>query len=461
MSEMDFVSGYLEKSLKPYKGSVEGFRTLPPKGVEKEKILDLLSRFASTENEGWKDGRVSGAVYHGEEELVSFLEKIHSIYSQCNPLHVDVWPSAVKFDTEVVAMCASIMHGDEGVRGSVTSGGTESILLAMKAYRDHHRKKKGTAHPRLILPKSAHVAFTKACDYFDIEPVYVDLGEDFRVDPEKVKEAITPETIAIVGSAPCYPFGTYDPIDELSEIAKDRGVGFHVDGCLGGFITPWAKRAGYDVPQADFRTEGVTSISMDTHKYGFGPKGSSVVLYRSSELFQDHLYVATNWQGGIYFTPTMAGSRPGFPIVAAWAVMLMMGDQGYFESAKKILDAGDYIRRQAQSIDGVKVLGNPLWVVAFSSDRFDPYLLQEAMSKKKWMLSGLMNPPAFHIHLTLRQTKEGVKEAFVSDLRASAQEVAEGKIAGAPLAPIYGMSSALPKADVELFMKNVVEWLYS
>jgi len=461
MSEMDFIAGYLEKSLKPYKKSVEGFRTLPEKGVPREKILDILSRMASTENKGWEEGRVSGAVYHGEDELVSFLEKVHAIYSQCNPLHVDIFPSVVKFDTEIVAMCSSIVHGDERVRGSVSSGGTESILLAMKAYRDLYRKKKGISRPQVILPKSAHVAFSKACDYFEMEPIYVDLDEDFRVDVEKVKGAITPDTIALVGSAPCYPFGTYDPIEALSDIAKEKGIGFHVDGCLGGFITPWAKRAGYNVPEANFLSQGVTSISMDTHKYGFGPKGTSVILYRGSELFQHHLYVATNWQGGIYFTPTMAGSRPGFPMAAAWAVMLMMGDQGYFESAKKILDTGDYIRKEVGNIDGLKILGNPLWVIAISSDRFDPYLVLEGMSRKKWMLSGLMNPPAFHIHLTLRHTKEGVKEAFVRDLKLSAGEVADGKIDSTPMAPIYGLSSTLPKADVELFMKNIVEWLYS
>jgi sphinganine-1-phosphate aldolase len=458
MSELDIDS--LEKSLKPYKNSVEGFRTLPEKGLAKDKILGILSELASTENRRWVEGRVSGAVYHGEEQFISFLEKIYSIYSQSNPLHVDIWPSIVKFDTEIAAMCSSIMHGDEHVRGSVSSGGTESILLAMKTYRDYFRKK-GIVRPRVILPKSAHAAFSRACDYFEIEPVYIDLDENFAVDVEKVKESIISDTIALVGSAPCYPFGTYDPIKDLSDIAKDKGIGFHVDACLGGFITPWAKRAGYDVPEADFRNEGVTSISMDTHKYGFGPKGTSVILYRNSELFQHNFYVATNWQGGIYFTPTMAGSRAGFPIAAAWAVMLMMGDQGYFESAKQILDTGDYIQKQIKGIDGLKILGIPLWVIAISSDQLDPYLVLEAMSRKRWMLSGLMNPPAFHIHLTKRHTKEGVKEAFVRDLELSFDEVKKGKVESAPLAPIYGLSSTLPKEDVDFFMKNIVEWLYS
>ena len=258
MSEMDFITGYLEKSLKPYKNTTEGFRRLPEKGLPKERILGLLSGLASAENKGWEEGRVSGAVYHGEDELISFLEKVHSIYSQCNPLHVDIWPSIVKLDAEIVAMCSSIVHGDGQVKGSVSSGGTESILLAMKAYRDFYRKKKGITHPQLVLPKSAHVAFSKACDYFEIEPVYVDLDEDFRVDVEKVKAAITADTVALVGSAPCYPFGTYDPIEALSDIAMDRGIGLHVDGCLGGFITPWAKRAGYDVPEANFQPPGVT-----------------------------------------------------------------------------------------------------------------------------------------------------------------------------------------------------------
>ncbi len=198
----------------------------------------------------------------------------------------------------------------------------------MKTYRDYFRKKNGIDRPEVVLPVSAHAAFLKACDYFCIRPRFVGLDGDFRADVEKVKEAVNSNTVAIVGSAPpSFPHGAVDPIEDLSEVAMDHGIGMHVDACLGGFIMPWARELGYYSGRFDFELPGVTSISMDTHKYGFAPKGTSVVLYREPELFKEQLYATGKWQGGIYFTPTMAGSRPGYPIAAAWAVMRLMGGE--------------------------------------------------------------------------------------------------------------------------------------
>ncbi|MEM3638212.1 MAG: aspartate aminotransferase family protein [Conexivisphaerales archaeon] len=453
--------GYLQSSLKPYAGKPMEFKRLPKDGLPKEEILSFLSGVSSREDTGWRAGRVSGAVYHGAPELVSFLHRIFRFYSQSNPLHVDIWPSLTKFEAEIVSMTGSLMHGDDSVRGSVTSGGTESILLAMKAYRDYFVKKKGITSPSIIIPVSAHAAFSKACEYFGLRPIYVSLKEDFTVDTERVKESIESGTVAIVGSAPCFPFGTYDDIKQLSEIASDKKIGMHVDACLGGFINAFAEKAGYEVPVSDFRNDGVTSISIDTHKYGFAPKGTSVILYRNSELFHEQVYAATDWQGGIYFTPTMAGSRAGFPIVAAWAVMVALGEEGYVRAAKRILDTGRYIISRAKNMNGLKILGKPFWVIAFSSEEYNPYLVMEGMSRRGWFLNGLMNPSAFHIALTMRHTSRGVKEKFITDLANSLNDVEEGRITSAPLAPIYGMASSLPKEDVKLFIKNIVEWLYS
>ena len=458
---LDSLLEYLQKSLKPYKGKTIEFRNLPKNGLEKDKIISILSDFARHEDRSWKSGRVSGAVYHGESSIISFIGKIHRLYSQSNPLHVDIWPSLTKFEAEIVSMVASLMHAGDSARGSVTSGGTESILLAMKTYRDNFRKKKGITEPNIILPVSAHAAFSKACEYFGIKPKYIPLNEYYQVDLQKVKESIDSNTIAIVASAPCFPFGTYDDVKELSDIASDTQVGLHVDACLGGFINAFAEKAGYAIPVSDFRNLGVTSISIDTHKYGFAPKGTSVILYRNSELFQHQVYATTNWQGGIYFTPTMSGSRAGFPIVAAWAVMLALGEEGYVNSVKKILDTGSFILSRVMDIEGVKVLGRPLWVIALSSDMYDPYLIMEGMARRGWVLNGLMNPAAFHIAITMRHTLKGVKEKFLSDLRDSMNDVKNGRLKSAPLAPIYGMASSLPRDEVDLFIKNIVEWIYT
>lgn len=457
----DSVLRDLQKDLKPYDSSESNFVKIPEKGLAQNTLLDTISKYAERENLPWKDGKVSGAVYYGDEPLLSFYEKLYHIVSQTNALHPDIWPSIPKFEREIVSMSSSLMNGGDGVRGAVSSGGTESILLAMKSYRDYFRKKKGITEPELILPYTAHPSFTKACEYFTIKPVFVEFDENFMAKVERVKEKINPNTIGIVGSVPNFPFGTFDPIDELAEIAEDNRIGMHVDACLGGFIDPFVRESGYDLPTFDFSLDGVTSISMDTHKYGYAPKGTSVVLYRSGDYFQNQIYAATAWHGGIYFTPTLLGSRPGFPIVAAWAAMLLMGREGYRNEAKKILDTGDFIKKSVRNISGLNVLGNPLWVLAVSSDEVDPYLVWEAMSKKGWILSGLSNPAGFHLALTHRHILDHVKEKFVSDLERSLDSVRNGEVKSSAMAPIYGMASVLPKESTEVFLKSIVEWLYS
>ncbi len=451
----------LRRRLKPYDDPRRKISDMPENGMKKEDILGQLRKYAETENEPWKHGMVSGAVYHGGDELLDFLEKVYHIYSQSNPLHPDIWPSLTKMENEIVAMSSGIMNGGESVRGSVTSGGTESILLAMKTYRDYYRSVKGISEPEIILPTSAHAAFLKACDYFCMKPVFVELDHEFRVDVEKVREAVNHNTVAIVGSAPSFPYGIIDPIEELSRIAAEHNIGMHVDACLGGFVIPWAEKLGYHTGKFDFSLPGVTSISMDTHKYGFGPKGTSVLLYRNSDLFQQQIYANGTWQGGIYFTPTMAGSRPGYPIVAAWAVMMIMGRKGYMESSRKILETGKFIKEGIRKIPGISILGDPLWVIAMSSEKGGAYRIMDIMGKKGWMLSGLANPPAFHIALTMRQTYPGVREKFLEDLRSSVEEASMGSRSEAGMAPVYGMASALPEEQVSFFLKNIVEWLYS
>ena len=463
MNGIDFgsVLNELQKDLKPYDSPESNFVRMPDKGLGEDFLLNTLSGFAKKESQSWKEGKVSGAVYYGDEPLLSFYEKLYHLVSQTNALHPDVWPSIPKFEREIVSMSSSLMHGDDGVRGAVSSGGTESILLAMKTYRDFFRKKRGITEPEIVLPSTAHPSFLKACEYFSIKPVIVGLDENYRADVAMVKELMSGNTVAIVGSMPNFPFGTFDPIEELAEVAEDKKIGMHVDACLGGFMDPFVRDAGYDFPDFDFSVSGVTSISMDTHKYGYAPKGTSVVLYRNGDYFQNQIYATASWQGGIYFTPTLLGSRPGYPIVAAWAAMLLMGRNGYTQEAKKILDAGSYIKKSIGKIPGLKYIGNPLWVIAISSGELDPYLVWEAMSKRGWMLNGLSNPAGFHIALTHRHTLDNVKEKFVTDLSGAVDSVKKGRVKASSMAPIYGMASVLPKESTDVFLKSVVEWLYS
>jgi glutamate/tyrosine decarboxylase-like PLP-dependent enzyme len=287
----------------------------------------------------------------------------------------------------------------------------------MKTYRDWARDKRGITKPEMIAPSTAHAAFDKAAQYFNIKIIHVPVDADYRANVAATREAMTKNTIVIVGSAPSFPHGIIDPIQELSELARKEGIGFHTDGCLGGFLLPWAKKLGYDVPLFDFRLPGVTSISADTHKYGYAAKGTSVILYRGLELRHYQYYITTDWPGGLYLTPTFAGSRPGALSGACWAAMVTMGEQGYMEAAKRILGTAALIKRGIEEIPALHVLGDPLWVIAFASDTLDIYAIMDYMAKKKWSLNGLQLPPSVHICVTLRHTRPGLAERFIADLK--------------------------------------------
>ena len=317
----------METSLHPYDDLIPPFPTLPDQGLATDEILDMMSQVQEKETERWSEGYASGAVYHGDPEHIAFMNQIYALHSQLNPLHADLWPSSVKYEAEIVAMTAGMLNAAEAARlhpgtevcGTVTSGGTESILMAMKSYRDRARKEMGVKHPNIVLPISAHPAFDKASQYFGIETIRTPVGPDYRADVKAMKKAIDKNTIALVGSAPGFPHGVIDPIPELSNLAHKRGIGFHTDACLGGFIVPWAEKLGYPVPAIDFRLPGVTSISVDTHKYGYAAKGTSVVLYRHPDLRRYQYFTATDWPGGLYASPTMGGSKAGALIAVAWA----------------------------------------------------------------------------------------------------------------------------------------------
>ncbi len=459
--DMEEMISEMEKRFKPYKGNSSDFASLPEKGLDRGRIIELMRSMIVTENQRWEDGHVSGAVYNGEKEHIDFTNLAYSVASQNNPLHPDVWPSSLKFENEIVSMVRTMLHGDSQSRGTVTSGGTESILLAMKTYRDYAREKKGISSPEIVLPKSAHAAFDKACHYFGIKPVWTDLREDYSADPEKIMENINENTIAIIGSAPCFPYGVVDPLKELSGMAVEKDVPLHVDACLGGFLLPWAKELGYDIPDFDFRLDGVTSISVDTHKYGYAPKGNSVILYRNSELMQHQLYVKGDWSGGIYFSPTLAGSRSGGVIAAAWAALLETGRSGYMENAKKILETASRIREGVRNIDGVEEMGQSPFVVAFRSNDVDIYRVMDLMSAKSWNLNGLHRPPGAHIAVTIRHTKEGVAERFIKDLESSVEEARKYPEGDSGMSPIYGMAATFPADAVRDVMKTLVEWMYS
>jgi glutamate/tyrosine decarboxylase-like PLP-dependent enzyme len=347
------------------------------------------------------------------------------------------------------------------VVGTVSSGGTESILLAMKAYRDFARERRGIATPEIVAPVTAHAAFDKAARFFDMPLVRVPVDDTFRVDPNELAAALTERTAVVVGSAPTFPHGVIDPIPEIAALAAERGVGCHVDACLGGFILPWAQRLGYPVPAFDFRLPGVTSMSADTHKYGYAAKGSSVVLYRDNDLRHFQYYTVTDWPGGLYLSPTFAGSRPGALSATCWAAMVSIGESGYTEAARRILETGARIRDGVAAIPGLRVLGEPLWVTAFGADdSLDIYQIMEHMSRRGWSLNGLQRPAAVHIAVTLRHTRPGVADRFLADLAASVAEVRAHPGVRTGMAPVYGMAATLPAEAARQLLTGYLDMLF-
>lgn len=463
-AQYDGLMADLESSLKPYREVTPSHARLPENGLEREAILEEMADLRDREEARWRDGFVSGAVYHGDDAHIDFLNQVYDLTSQTNPLHADVWPSIAKYEAEIVAMTADMLGaalaGDE-ICGTVSSGGTESILLAMKTYRDRARAEKGITAPEMILPVTAHAAFDKAAQYFNIKPVRIPVDENYQADVDAARRAITRQTIVLVGSAPSFPHGVIDPIAELSGLALEHGLGCHTDACLGGFLLPWAADLGYPAPPFDFRLPGVTSMSADTHKYGYAAKGTSVVLYRGAELRRYQYFTATDWPGGLYFSPTLAGSRPGALSAACWAAMISLGRDGYRQAAGHILATAAEIRAGIAAIPGLRLLGHSLFVHAFTSDEIDIYRVLDEMTGRGWSLNGLHHPACVHLCVTLRHTQPGVAERFLADLAAAVAQVRAQPAGAGGMAPVYGLAATLPlRGVVGDMLKRYLDTLY-
>ena len=468
--EYETLMADLEAFVKPYRGKFDTFAEIPDQGRHPSEILNEMEAIAELEQVRWKEGYASGAVYHGDVDHINFLNRVYAMNSQSNPLHTDLWPSSAKYESEITAMTARMMgaeaaanrsDADQQICGVVTSGGTESILLAMKTYRDWARDQKKITQPEMIVPVTAHAAFEKAAAYFKIKLKRIPVDADYRADVVAARKAITRNTVVIVGSAPSFPHGMIDPIEELSELAREKAIGFHTDACLGGFVLPWAEKLGYAIPPYDFRLPGVTSISADTHKYGYAPKGTSVILYRGLALRRYQYFTSTDWPGGLYFSPTFAGSRSGALSAACWAAMIKVGKNGYQAASRKILDTASKIKKGIHEISDLHILGDPLWVIAFGSKTLDIYEVMDYMANRKWSLNGLHHPACIHICVTLRHTQPGVAERFIEDLKSAVDAVREKRAGIGKMAPIYGMAAHLPvRSLVGKMLERYIDLLY-
>ncbi len=411
--------------LYPYKGRFEPSSTIPEKGRDPEKIYAELLEIAEEEDKLWETGLISGTMYHGGKEHYAFLNRVFSLYSYVNLLQRDICPSGTKFESEIISMVARLLHAeavkdfnpDDDVCGTVTSGGTESIFNGVYIHREWAHEEKGILEPELVVPVTIHPAFHKAAHYLGIKMVSVPVDHNFEVDVEAMREKITPNTIALAGSAGNYPYGVIDPLEKLSDLALENQIGLHVDGCLGGFILPWIEKLGYNIPLFDFRLPGVTTMSCDTHKYGYALKGTSTLLARNHNLLRYQFFSVGDWPGGLYASPTVQGSRSGGLSAATWAAMVTMGEEGYLKAARLIMDTADKIRFGIAEIPEIKIAGKSTFVIGMISDQVNMYHVNDYLISKGWRMNGCQNPPGFHFCVTLRNTLPGVAEAFIDDLK--------------------------------------------
>lgn len=457
--------------------------SLPQYGTPAEELLRRLQKIHEQDK---LSGKLSGTVYmqratiattatvdekagekalsliHGEteeEKHANLLAVTYAMFMHTNPLHYDVFLSTKKFEAEVVQMTIQLLHGSSQACGAMTSGGTESILMAMKAYRDEARAlKPWITHPEIIVPRTAHAAFDKACHYFGIKLVHVEVNQTtFQVEVSQVRRHLNRNTIALVASAPNFPQGTIDPVEELAALAREHKIGLHVDCCLGGFFLPFAAMLDDDddgisskIPKFDFSVPGVTSISADTHKYGLSTKGSSVVMFHSKDLRKYMYFLCTAWTGGIYASPSMAGSRSGAQIATCWASMIHMGLDGYLNSTRNIVKAVRTIRNSIERdmSDDLEICGDPVaMVIAFRSSTLNVFQISDRMSHRGWALNALQYPASVHICITPNNAP--MAEQFISDLKSSVQEVKTKSVdLKSGMAPMYGLAVSLPDKSI-------------
>lgn len=453
----------LEKSLKSQQKTMgSANNSLPDKGQNPKELIKTMTKLAKKDDTHWKGGRISGAVYLGDEKHVDFLNEAFGLYSLSNPLHAEVWPSVMKYESEIIAMVADMMNGgDSSVVGCLTSGGTESIVLAIKTHRDYYREKYGITAPEMVACTSAHAAVNKGCDLLGVKLIHVPLDPiTFEVNLSALRRAIGPNTIMLYSSAPSFPHGVIDPIAELSDIALSNDIGLHVDCCLGGFVLPFAKRMGYDIPEFDFGLMGVTSMSVDTHKFGYALKGSSVVLYRNNKMRQSQYFCYTDWTGGMYATPTLAGSKSGGMVAQTWASMMSIGWSGYSKHAADILDTAKEIAEGVSQIEGLKLIGKTqAMMVCFTGDGLNIYDVNDKMKALGWHLNSLQSPPAMNICVTVKQV--GQQKALLKDLRTAVKDVLNtpaGQLSGS--AKLYGTVSALPAGPTNDIAKTYMDVVY-
>lgn len=400
---------------------------IPQQGLSKQEILNTLQAFKAHDMD-WKAGKVWCYVYTPGEDPADVTREAYLQFLSENGLDPTVFPSLLKLETDVVRAVIGLLRGDSNAVGHLTSGGTESIMLAVKAARDMARAlKPHIKEPEMVLPKTAHAAFHKAAHYLCVRPILVDIDpETFQVPAEDMEKAITSNTILLVASAPSYSQGVIDPIVEIGKLAQMKDILFHVDACVGGLHLSFMRKLGYEVPNFDFTVPGVTSISTDLHKYGYAAKGCSVIMYRSREIRKHQIFACTDTTGYTLINPTVLSSRSGGPMAGAWAVLNFLGEEGYKNIVREVQDATRKLIDGINAIDGLEVLGKPaMCMFSFKSDEVNVYQLADEMNKRGWYIQGQFSTPRTprNLHISVNHGTIHNVDALLKDLRECVQIV--------------------------------------
>ena len=418
---------------------------LPAQGRPRDEVLADLQRFAADDPD-YKSGRLWSLVYWLDEAHDAFLGEAYQSFSSANGLNPTAFKSLKRLESEIVSTVAGLLHGGAETCGVVTSGGTESCLLAVKTYRDMARTKRGVKHPEMVLPVTAHVAWFKAAEYFNVRVRLLPLDGQMRADVRKLPRLVNRRTVMIVGSAPEYPHGTIDPIESMGEIAQARGVPLHVDACVGGFILPFIEMNGRPLPRWDYRAPGVTSISADIHKYGFAAKGASTITYRNLDLLRHQVFVHEDWPGGVFASPGILGTRPGGAYAAAWAAMQHFGQGGYRDLAARTMQAFDAMRDGVARIPGLYVMGapsGPLLAYGSRDPQVNIFAVGDQLDARGWKVNRLQKPDGLHAMITAGHLK--VVDDYLRDVREAVDAVrANPQLAQQGSAATYGMMAHVP-----------------
>lgn len=391
---------------------------LPRSGASPDEILGALEAMRANDVR-WREGRTFGLVYDGGDGLHALQEQVAQRFLQENALNTGAFPSLGRMQSEVVSMVAHLLHGEDA-SGFITSGGTESILMAVKSARERGRIERGITEPEMIVPESAHAAFHKAAHYFGLTLHKVAVQEDWRADVGAMAERVTDNTVLMVGSAPQYPQGVINPIEELAAVAAEAGASFHTDACMGGFVLPFMESMGDALPLWDFRVPGVTSISADLHKLGYVPKGASTILHRSKDLRRHQTFVFDGWLGGFYASPSMQGTRSGLPIALAWATLSYLGLEGYQDLTRQAVDACRRLTAGVRAIPALTVLGEPeahlfaMTAAPGAEDQLDVFALADELATRGWFQDRQTPPDS--LHSTVSAGNAPVVDDYLADL---------------------------------------------